>query len=113
MLTQVAALALLAFSLWSSSDPAASAQDAEPPPDTVIQAALEAASSYLQVAPDSLVVVAGEPHDWGDTSLGCPEPGRAYAQVITAGYLVTIDTDDGASQVLVHTDSTGQRTAIC
>ncbi len=34
---------------------------------------------------DEIVVVATEAVDWPDTSLGCPEPGMMYAQVITPG----------------------------
>jgi hypothetical protein len=34
-------------------------------------------------------------------------------QVITPGYLVTIDTDDGATEVAVHTDRIGLRAVIC
>ena len=28
--------------------------------------------------------------EWPDTSLGCPEPGMMYAQVITAGYRIVL-----------------------
>jgi hypothetical protein len=28
--------------------------------------------------------------NWPDTSLGCPEPGKMYAQVITPGYRITV-----------------------
>ena len=29
-----------------------------------------------------------EAREWSDASLGCPQPGRQYAQVVTPGYLV-------------------------
>ncbi len=29
-----------------------------------------------------------EPAEWGDTSLGWPEPGTSYAQVITEGFRI-------------------------
>jgi hypothetical protein len=30
------------------------------------------------------------PATWSDTSLGCPEPDRVYAQVLTNGYVVLL-----------------------
>jgi hypothetical protein len=88
------------------------AQEDDQPPDAVIQVALEAASDNLGVPIENLVVVAYEQHDWPDSAIGCPMPGRAYAQIITDGYIVTIDTDDLASEVQVHTDR-GSRGVIC
>jgi hypothetical protein len=84
----------------------------EVPPDSVIEAALAAASDQLGVPTDNLLVVMSAQRDWGDSSLGCPEPGRAYAQIITPGYVVTVDTDDLATEVQVHTDR-GTRAVIC
>lgn len=31
--------------------------------------------------------------DWSDTSLGCPQEGMYYAQVITPGYLITLEVE--------------------
>ncbi len=31
--------------------------------------------------------------DWRDSSLGCPEPGKSYLQVITPGYRVVLQAD--------------------
>ena len=39
---------------------------------------------------DEIVIVEVEPVDWSDTSLGCPEPGMMYAQVITPGYKILL-----------------------
>ena len=41
--------------------------------------------------PESQVeVVAFELTEWPDSSLGCPEPGRAYLTVITPGYRIIL-----------------------
>lgn len=40
--------------------------------------------------------------DWPDTSLGCPKPGMVYAQVITPGYLITLEAK--AKKYFYHTD---------
>jgi hypothetical protein len=50
--------------------------------------------------------------DWSDSALGCPEAGRAYSQIVTPGFLVTIDTSDLVTEVEVHTDR-GSRGVIC
>lgn len=92
---------------------AQSAPDEDQPPDSVIEAALEAAAGQLQVSTDRLVVVATEARDWPDSSLGCPEPGHAYAQIVTPGWLITIDTDDAADEVMVHSTRVGDRVVIC
>lgn len=48
-----------------------------------------------------------ESQDWPDTSLGCPEPGRAYAQVITSGYRLVLTV--GSQTYVYHTSSTDAR----
>jgi hypothetical protein len=92
-----------------------------PPPQTgqpaptaadAVQLAVTTAAEWLQVAAEQLIVQRVEPIEWSDASLGCPEPDRAYAQVITPGYLVVISTDDGAIELQVHTDAR-QRAVTC
>jgi hypothetical protein len=75
-------------------------------PEAVERGARAAAARRLGVAPDGLVVARAEPVDWPDPSLGCPEPGRAYAQVITPGYRVFVRA--GAQTVEVHADEGGR-----
>jgi len=79
----------------------------------VSDAAIQAASSYLQVPPENLLVVMSAQRDWPDSSIGCPQPGMAYSQIITPGYIVTVDTNDFLAEVQVHSDGDGQQTAIC
>jgi hypothetical protein len=75
-----------------------------------VQLAMATVAEQLQVAPELLSVLRVEPTDWSDASLGCPEPDRAYAEVITPGFLIVIT--DGIAEVQVHTDQ-GQRAVIC
>jgi hypothetical protein len=42
------------------------------------------------VDPSSLTVAAAEPVTWPDSSLGCPQPGVQYLQVLTPGYRVEL-----------------------
>jgi hypothetical protein len=47
-------------------------------------------AAQLGTSPDAITMVAIDPRDWPDTSLGCPEPGQTYAQVVTPGYRVVL-----------------------
>src|SRR5438067_13834457 len=53
------------------------------------RAVAEAARS-TGARPDEVQVVSVEQREWGDTSLGCPQPGQVYAQVMTGGFLVRV-----------------------
>ena len=45
----------------------------------------------LNVRPDQIKSVSAEPLMWPDTSLGCPQPGMMYAQVVTPGYRILLE----------------------
>jgi hypothetical protein len=46
---------------------------------------------------------------WGDASLGCPEPGKMYAQVITPGFLIVLSAQ--GKQYQYHSDN--KRVRLC
>jgi hypothetical protein len=106
------AAALTSLLLLAATSARGQAQGQEPPPDEVVQVALATASDYLGVPQDNLIVIMAAQRDWGDSSLGCPQPGMAYSQIVTPGYIVTVDTDDLVTEIDVHTDE-GSRGAIC
>jgi hypothetical protein len=56
----------------------------------VVRLAVEALATDLGVPRDQIAVDQVEARDWPDSSLGCPQPGRAYLQVITPGYRVIL-----------------------
>lgn len=64
----------------------------------------------LGVPEDELVVVALEEVQWSDGSLGCPQPGMMYVQVITPGFLVVLQA--GGEKYEYHTDLAG-RFVLC
>ncbi|MGQ9583992.1 MAG: hypothetical protein ACUVXG_01155 [Anaerolineae bacterium] len=66
-------------------------------------------SERLAVPPEKIQVLKAEPVDWPDTSLGCPEPGMMYAQVITPGFRVSLQVGDRIYEY--HTD--GKRAVTC
>ena len=45
----------------------------------------------LEVPTREISVLEGELVAWPDTSFGCPEPGRSYAQVVSSGSLILLD----------------------
>jgi bacterioferritin (cytochrome b1) len=57
------------------------------------------------VPADQIEVVSNEPHEWSSAALGCPKPGEMYAQVITPGYVVLLQTGD--QRIEYHLDTKG------
>jgi len=81
------------------------------------QAAQEDVSRRLGLSPGEISVVSVEAVQWPDASLGCPQPGMMYAQVITPGFRVVLEaegltyvyhTDRSDQIVLCHTDGENQ-----
>lgn len=52
-------------------------------------------SARSGVPVDAIVELIGEAVEWPDGSLGCPQPGVSYLQVITPGYRVVLKAGDG------------------
>jgi hypothetical protein len=76
----------------------------------VVRLAKEDLAQRLGVAVDQIQLVSVEAVDWSDTSLGCPQPGMMYAQVITPGYRVILGA--GGERYEYHTD-TGRFVVLC
>lgn len=71
--------------------------------------AREALANWLGVSGEEIEVVEVEEVEWPDTSLGCPQPGMVYAQVITPGCRVTLEAAGETYEV--HTG--GQQMVVC
>jgi hypothetical protein len=90
-----------------------------PPPSVVspspaaqpaVDAVVRAAAAHLGISADQVRVELVEEREWRDSSLGCPQPGFFYSQVVTPGYLVIVT---GAGKRLeYHTDTRG-RAVLC
>jgi hypothetical protein len=72
----------------------------------VVELAKEDLARRLEVSVSEISVISVEAVDWPDTSLGCPEPGMAYAQVITPGYLIVLEAKGQTYEY--HTDRSDQ-----
>jgi hypothetical protein len=92
---------------------ASSANEAE----RLVQLAKEDLARRLDLSVSEVSLISVEAVDWPDTSLGCPQPGMAYAQVVTPGYLIVLEaegqryayqTNRGDRVVLCHTDGDSQ-----
>jgi hypothetical protein len=81
------------------------------PPVSGSEAALAAAiadlSAQTGIPADQISVDAVEPMDWPDASLGCPQEGMMYAQVITPGFLIVLTAQGQTYEY--HTD---QKTTV-
>lgn len=93
-----------------STSTTARAESAEPmttevPPERMSQV-LAAAELELGVKASEMVVLRAESVVWPDGSLGCPEPGQAYAQVEVEGFWVELSA--GGLELDYRLDATGR-----
>ena len=101
-------LAVLFGTLYGISCDTAAAPPASPRPSVSIsseaqQAIAQAradAASRTGVEADRWRAVEVTAREWPDSGLGCPEPGKLYAQVLTPGYLITLEA--GSRRLVYH-----------
>jgi len=102
-----------------SPEPTSSLEESELPPGAqrIVRPAQEDLARRLDLSPEEMLVVSTEAVEWPDTSLGCPQPGMMYAQVITPGFRLVLEaegqtyqyhTDRAARVVLCQPDGGGQ-----
>lgn len=75
-----------------------------------VRRAKEDAAKRAGVPVDAVAVTRVREVEWRDSSLGCPQPGMMYAQVITPGYLILVEA--GGKTYEYHADR-GQRVVTC
>lgn len=82
--------------------------------DTSVESASRLARQRLAAElggePDDITLVHVEAVEWPDSSLGCPQPGMFYLQVITLGYRLILEHN--GTQYIYHTDR-GRRVVRC
>ena len=72
-----------------ASSPAANTGSASNPTDI----ARQTVATFLQLPLDEVTPVITESKSFGDASLGCPQAGMSYAQVVTPGHQVIVEAD--------------------
>jgi hypothetical protein len=81
-------------------------------PDSLIDAAkaklielLKVEFPDLEIDPKQIILEKFRSVMWPDASIGCPQPGHVYSQMLTPGY--TIGFQIGEKHYTMHTDATG------
>jgi hypothetical protein len=104
----IALLFLLIVAACSRAGSDAPATQTHPPGSPAAIAAATVAQKTGS-SEDAVVIRSVEAVDFGDSSLGCPQPGMAYLQVITPGYKVVAEAIGKTFDVRVA----GARGLIC
>jgi hypothetical protein len=86
----------------SQADEAGQPAPAVPGSEATVAAAVTHLSQQTGIPEDQITVDSVEPTQWRDTSLGCPQEGMMYAQVITPGYLIVLSAQGQTYEY--HTD---------
>ena len=76
-----------------------------------VQAVRRELAGRLSVAVSHLKAVSVESVTWPDASLGCPQEGYAYAQVVTPGYRVVMEHN--GQRYTYHTNATASYVVTC
>jgi len=77
--------------------------------DAAVALAKKTLCARLGLAAAAVELQKAEAVDWPDTSLGCPEKGMMYAQMITPGYRVSLKAEGKTHDVHVA----GTRAVMC
>ena len=77
----------------------------EVPPD-LLETLLVDLAERLEISSEEITVVQARAVEWNDGSLGCPQPGLMYFQVITPGFRVVLLAKDQLFDY--HTDTNSQ-----
>lgn len=86
-----------------------------PEPESVVAPAAEVlpwVAAQLGAPAAALTLEDAQAVEWADTSLGCPQPGMMYAEVITPGWRFVFTNQEGET-IVVHTDQDLQERVIC
>lgn len=73
-----------------------------PGSEEILASAVADLAKQFDIPSDQIKLVSMERVEWSDTSLGCPQEGYMYAQVITPGYLLILAAQ--GQQYTYHTD---------
>jgi len=108
---------LLAAVLISSACSVAAPAGPTRLPDTEVEELVRAIaltrvelSSRLGIDADGIVVESTEAVTWDDTSLGCPEPGMMYSQVLVPGYRIQLQANGETFEYHTEADT---RAVLC
>ncbi len=75
-------------------------------PDKFIQLVKQDLAARLKTDAGQISTVKAMEMTWPDAALGCPQPGKVYAQGLVPGLKIWLEAND--TQYIYHTDLTGQ-----
>jgi hypothetical protein len=84
----------------------APAPDMRDPLARLVEQARQILAERISVADGEVSVTSTEDVAWSDSSLGCPDPERMYAQVITPGYRIVLEA--GGETYTFHASEQGE-----
>lgn len=94
------------------AEPIGVARPTDPPLSAAaVRAAVAEVAQRQGVEPGRVRVTSITAMEWPDTALGCPQPGRLYAQVITPGWRIQLTA--GGQAMAIHTNSSGSALVVC
>lgn len=101
------------FETWSAHPEVGGGADQtdESAPTEIAAAARELLANEEGVDEEAVTLINSEGISWSDASLGCPQEGMSYAQVITPGYILIFLLGD--SYYAVHTNADGSNLIVC
>jgi cytoskeletal protein RodZ len=79
--------------------------------EPAVEKAKQDAAKQAGVPVAQVTVVSARAVQWPDSSLGCPQPGYAYSQVVTPGYLIVLRA--GGKTYEYHSDRAGEEVVTC
>ena len=62
--------------------------------EILIKTATEDLARRLSIPISEIVLLDAQAVTWSNSSLGCPQPGMAYAEVLTPGYLIFLNVNN-------------------
>ena len=80
--------------------------NSDPKAERMIQLARESLAKQFYISEDEIRLATVKSVLWPDASLGCPEPGVIYAQVVTPGFQILFKAN--GKSFTYHTDETEQ-----
>ncbi len=104
--TVVAGTAVVAGATAVAAAPTALGGSGGIVPQATIDAIIADLAGRLGALPTSISLVSAEAVSWPDGSLGCPQPGMMYPQVLTEGFRVVVAVD--GKEYAYHGDDRGQ-----
>lgn len=76
-----------------------------------VTAVIERVAQERQVRLDAIMILSYTEETWSSTALGCPVPGRSYAQIVTSGFEILMTV--AGELVIFHVDQSGAAIVEC